>query len=332
MILLDATNRSLQITLSAAKTTNDCPFVASYVDIAQTGFAMQNASTQDGTSNGTSVVTILAAPGAGNTRQLKYFSLYNADTVAVSVTVTYNDNSTLRKMVTFIIAVGSALVYNAEKGWSTTANGATISGFQLITASGNFTTPAATLSTSLFKFTLVGGGGGSGASTNAFSGGGGGGGAAPPAIYFATGLAPSTAYAIVIGAGGTPNGTTTGTYANNGGNSTLVIGATTITSAGGVGGENTSSASGGTGGAGGAATNPSIPTAGNAGNDGSNADATTAYGEGGNGGAGPWGGSGVGNNNGAGGNGLGYGSGAGGGAVGAGATGAGGVCLVEWHL
>lgn len=117
MILLDTTTRKLQVVLAGAKVTNDSPWVASYVDIAQSGFAMTGANSATGNSNGVTAVDIVAVPAASTTRQLKYFSLLNADTAAITVTIQYNDNATIRKMVTFILAVGQSLVYNAESGW-----------------------------------------------------------------------------------------------------------------------------------------------------------------------------------------------------------------------
>lgn len=117
MILLDATTRKIQVVLAGAKTTNDSPWVASYVDIAQSGFTMTAANSATGASNGVTAVDVVAAPAASTTRQLKYFSLLNADTVAITATVRYNDNATIRNMVTFILAVGQSLIYNAESGW-----------------------------------------------------------------------------------------------------------------------------------------------------------------------------------------------------------------------
>lgn len=118
MILLDTTTRTLQVLLAGAKATNDCPVVASYVDIAQTGFAMQNASASVINTNGVTAVTAVAAPSSGNSRQLKYLSVQNADTAPVTVIVRYNDNATTYVIVRVTLQVNEALTFDAEFGWA----------------------------------------------------------------------------------------------------------------------------------------------------------------------------------------------------------------------
>lgn len=121
------------------------------------------------------------------------------------------------------------------------------SGFSFLTATGVYTTPANITTATQFKFTLVGAGGGGGgiATANGFGCGGGGGGVG---VLFISGLTPSTAYAIAIGAAGA-GGSNTPAAGGNGGNTTLTISATTYTAGGGVGGPATVSTTvGGTGG------------------------------------------------------------------------------------
>lgn len=89
-----------------------------------------------------------------------------------------------------------------------------------------FTTPATTLSTTIFKLTVTGGGasGGDGMFGCALSGGPGGG----TAIGWVTGLSASTGYTITVGSSGASSG-----HCNGGGNSSAVMGATTLTGLGG---------------------------------------------------------------------------------------------------
>lgn len=135
MILLDATTRKLQVVLAAAVTTTNSPWVASYVDIAQSGFAMTGANSATGASNGVTAVDVVAAPAASTTRQLKYFSLLNADTVTITATIRYNDNATIRNMVTFILSIGSSLIYSSEFGWTVTSP--TVASSQILGTSTN---------------------------------------------------------------------------------------------------------------------------------------------------------------------------------------------------
>ena len=118
MLLLDTPSRSLQVALSASKTANDCPFFASWLDISQTTFAATAAASADGTTNGETAVTLVAAPpNNGITRQLKYLSLQNADTVATTPTIQVNDGGTTYNLIIPTLQVGESLQYNAEEGW-----------------------------------------------------------------------------------------------------------------------------------------------------------------------------------------------------------------------
>ena len=118
MILLDATTRTLEVDLTGAVATNQLPFVASYVDVNQNTFAMSAASTNTGTTNNTTAVTLVAAPGATTTRQLKYLSIKNSDTAAVELWVQVNDNATLREIWKGTLAVGDTLFYVDGAGWN----------------------------------------------------------------------------------------------------------------------------------------------------------------------------------------------------------------------
>lgn len=157
-----------------------------------------------------------------------------------------------------------------------------VQNMQTFGSSGNFPTPANTLSTTAFKFTIVGGGGGGGRSSGGgTSGGGGGGGAGATCIAVVTGLTASTNYSVTVGAGGIS--------ASSGGTSSVQIGATTYSATGGGGGSNTAVATPGFGGLGGASTNGTLNIAGGEGDSGG-----PASGSGGGGGVGSMGGGGAG--------------------------------------
>jgi len=65
----------------------------------------------DGTLNGTSEVTLVAAPGANTTRTLAYLSIFNADTAAVTVTIKFANDAARRVLVKATLAVGQSLPY-----------------------------------------------------------------------------------------------------------------------------------------------------------------------------------------------------------------------------
>ena len=115
MIILNATTKSLQFSLSAAVTTNQLPFVASYIDTTAT---TTTPGSQDGVSNSTTAVTLVAAPAASTQRLVKSLVIQNADTAQATVTVTYNDNATLRKFMVVTLAAGDQLTYEDGYGWA----------------------------------------------------------------------------------------------------------------------------------------------------------------------------------------------------------------------
>ena len=131
--------------------------------------------------------------------------------------------------------------------WSTCSPQATT----YTTGSGNFTIPAGVTN---LKITVIGaGGGGGGAGSNGAAMGGGAGGMA---IKWLTGLTPGATCAYAVGAAG--SGGAAGNNAGSaGGNTTITVGATTYTGAGGAGGtnQNDSSQTGCSFSAGGTATN-----------------------------------------------------------------------------
>ena len=66
----------------------------------------------DGVTNGTGYVTLVAAPGASTRRLVKYISVENTDTGAVTLTLYLNNNGTRRVLYTVTLAVGDRLIYD----------------------------------------------------------------------------------------------------------------------------------------------------------------------------------------------------------------------------
>lgn len=122
MIVLADVNDSLEIDLAGAVTTNQLPFVVSYVDITTTAYT---PAQNNGTTNNTTAVTLVAAPAASTQRQVKFLSVFNADTVSATVTIQLNDNATTRTIFKVVLATGETLIYT------------TTSGFQVFDANGH---------------------------------------------------------------------------------------------------------------------------------------------------------------------------------------------------
>lgn len=128
MIVLDNNTRSLQVVLAGAKNTNDCPFVASYLDepVSSTS-AKAAASSNPNNTNGVTAVTILAAPGLAPSwrRRLLSFNLNNADLAAITVSIQYNDNGTTYNLYKATLQTLEQLQYEEGYGFTCVdANGA----------------------------------------------------------------------------------------------------------------------------------------------------------------------------------------------------------------
>lgn len=102
MIILDATTKSLTVAMSGAAATTNPDFVAAWSD--DTGTSFTEGAT-DGVLNGASPVTLVAAPAASTRRIIKTVYIENKDTAAVTITVTYNNNGTLRTIAKVTLQV-----------------------------------------------------------------------------------------------------------------------------------------------------------------------------------------------------------------------------------
>ena len=102
MIILDATTKSLTVAMSGAAATTNPDFVAAWSD--DTGTSFTEGAT-DGVLNGSSQVTLVAAPAASTRRIIKTVYIENKDTAAVTITVTYNNNGTLRTIAKVTLQV-----------------------------------------------------------------------------------------------------------------------------------------------------------------------------------------------------------------------------------
>lgn len=103
LLVLDATTKSIVCTMSGSAATTNPDFTAAWAD--NTGSAFTEGAT-DGALNGTNSVTLVAAPASSTRRAIKTITIQNRDTAAVTVTVSYNNNSTLRTIARVTLQVG----------------------------------------------------------------------------------------------------------------------------------------------------------------------------------------------------------------------------------
>lgn len=194
----------------------------------------------------------------------------------------------------------------------------------IVTSGTSFTTPSNITTSTIFFIELVGaGGGGGGRSAANLSGSGGGGGGY--CFVKVTGLSPSTTYTCAIGVGGA--GGADVTNGNDGGNTTLTIGALVLTAGGGIKGL---TAAGSDGGLGGSGTNGDINLTGQKGaSNPTTASAAVVSSEGGDAPRG-WGSGGTSKFSGVGNNGLNYGGGGSSSKFGAGGSGTNGIIYAQY--
>jgi hypothetical protein len=114
MIVLGTTTKSLQFKLGGTVTTNQLPFSSSYIDTTGT---TTTPGEQDGVSNNTTAVNLVGSPASSTQRLIKNIMLQNADTASATVSIMYNDNSTLRNVIVVTLAVGDQLIYEDGNGW-----------------------------------------------------------------------------------------------------------------------------------------------------------------------------------------------------------------------
>lgn len=114
-MILDATNRKIQVVLAAAVAASQLAVVANWVD--KTASATTPGASTTAT-NDTTQVDIVAAPAASTQRIVQSLSVYNTDTASATVSIIYDDNGTDRLIVKVTIQPGQSLTYHAHSGWA----------------------------------------------------------------------------------------------------------------------------------------------------------------------------------------------------------------------
>jgi hypothetical protein len=123
MLILDATTKSIVVAMSGVAATTNPDFTAAYADNTGTAFT---EGANDGALNGTSSVTLVAAPAASTRRTIKTITIENRDTAAVTLTVSYNNNGTLRTIAKVTLQVGDT--WTTDGAYDTTGSLKTVGG------------------------------------------------------------------------------------------------------------------------------------------------------------------------------------------------------------
>lgn len=115
VIAVDTTTRSITVSLSGAVTTNQASWAATYLTPSNVH------ATETGVTDNAVAVTVVSSPEgvAGGVNQLLAFSLWNKDTVAMTVTVTYKDTTGSDHILqSLTLQTGESLTYEDKSGWS----------------------------------------------------------------------------------------------------------------------------------------------------------------------------------------------------------------------
>lgn len=117
MIILDATNKSLEILLGGAITTNQLPIVVSFVDILNSDQSISSTDENDLLTNSGTAVTLISSPASGHSRVLKTLSVQQADTVDAQVIIRYNVGGVFRNILVATLTSGDNLGYEDQGGF-----------------------------------------------------------------------------------------------------------------------------------------------------------------------------------------------------------------------
>jgi len=110
--------QELRLVLAAANDTADSTWVASWFRNAPASSPVNAPQPMEkGTTNGTTPVTVIAAPSSGQTAHLTEFSLVNTDTAPITVELQLYESSTPYTFSTWTLAEGDVLKCDKNNRW-----------------------------------------------------------------------------------------------------------------------------------------------------------------------------------------------------------------------
>lgn len=115
MIAVDTLTRSIVVSLAGAVSANQATWAATYLTPTDVH------ATATGVSADAAEVTVVPSPTgvAGGVNQLLSFSLWNKDTAAITVTVTYKDTAGSNHVLqSVVLQTLESLTYEDKSGWS----------------------------------------------------------------------------------------------------------------------------------------------------------------------------------------------------------------------
>jgi len=101
--VLDATTKKIEASMSGAPATTNPTFMSSYSDQTITSFT---PGSNNGSLNGVTAVTLVAAPAASTQRIIKDITIYNKDTAVVTITLRIDVSATDFELFVFTLVAG----------------------------------------------------------------------------------------------------------------------------------------------------------------------------------------------------------------------------------
>lgn len=151
-LVLDTTSKSITAVMSGAAATTNPDFTAHYSDHTTTAFT---EGSNDGTLNGTTPVTLVAAPSASTQRVIKEIIISNTDTASVTLSVYLKDGVSSRRIFYGTIVTNGTFtlngVFDATGAFLTTSSGSFVTSVTASSplASSGGTTPNITLNSAV---------------------------------------------------------------------------------------------------------------------------------------------------------------------------------------
>lgn len=110
MIISNNTSTSVEVILSGAVTTSQLKCIAVWVDSPSAKFESGQTATS---TNNTTAVELVPAITDNSRREVKYISIYNADTVDATVTIRLNISGAFYTILKVILNPNDQLIYNS---------------------------------------------------------------------------------------------------------------------------------------------------------------------------------------------------------------------------
>lgn len=112
-MIITGTSDKIQFKLGSTAAT-ELPFTVDYNNYTATGVTLIS---NNGTSNDTTAVDLVPSPSSGQQNELRYCSIFNADSSSETVIIQVFDGTNTRVVFRAVLAPNSTLQYQLEKGW-----------------------------------------------------------------------------------------------------------------------------------------------------------------------------------------------------------------------